>query len=139
MITNQERTRIFERGKPKTLWEGEPMLGSAYGEDEIEAAIAAMRDSMDVSRGFGGAYIKDFETAFAAYIGTKHAVALNSAGPGLDMAMQYLKLEPGDEVIVPALNFAASPMAVAGALLWRGGVETSGHDLDVIQQRLESL
>jgi len=115
MIAKEQRQKIFSRGKPKTLWEGEPMLGSAYGEDEVEAAVAAMRDSMEISRGFGGTYIKDFETAFAAYIGTKHAVALNSAGPGLDMAMHYLKLEPGDEVIVPAVNFFAAPMAVIGA------------------------
>ncbi len=115
MISHEERQKIFQRGKPKTLWEGEPMLGSSYGEEEIAAAVAAMRDSMDVSRGFGGQPIREFETAFAAYIGTKHAVAVNSAGPGLDMAMRFLKLEPGDEVIVPALNFVAAPMAVIGA------------------------
>ncbi len=132
MITKEQRQEIFSRGKPKTLWEGEPMLGSAYGEDEVEAAAAAMRDSMEVSRGFGGGLIKDFEAAFAAYIGTKHAVALNSAGPGLDMAMQYLGLEPGDEVIVPALNFAASPMAVIGAggqIVW-GEVDPRTFQLD---------
>ena len=47
--------------------------------DAILTAAAAMRDSMEVSRGFGGGLIKDFEVAFAAYVGTKHAVALNSA------------------------------------------------------------
>lgn len=32
----------------------------------------------------------------------------------------------------------AVPMTIAGAMLWRGGVETSGHELEAIQQRFES-
>ena len=116
MIAPEERQRIFKRGKPKTLWEGEPRLGSIYGEEEVEAAAEAIRDSFDVSKGFSGEpTIGNFEKAFAAYAGTKHAIAVNSAGPGLDMMMRYLALEPGDEVIVPAINFMASPLAVVGA------------------------
>ncbi|HNR36296.1 MAG TPA: DegT/DnrJ/EryC1/StrS family aminotransferase [Candidatus Hydrogenedentes bacterium] len=132
MMTREARQAIFKRGKPKTLWEGEPMLGSIYGEEEIEAVVEAIRDSMEVSRGFGGQKIAEFETAFAQYIGTKHAIAVNSAGPGLDMAMRYLKLEPGDEVIVPAINFVASPMAVIGAggqVIW-GEVNPKTLQLD---------
>ena len=130
MISREKRQEIFKRGKPKTLWEGEPRLGSIYGEEEVEAAVAAIRDSMDVSKGFS--YGSEFEEAFAAYVGTKHAVAVNSAGPGLDMAMRYLNLEPGDEVIVPALNFVASPMAVMGAggqVIW-GEVDPRTLQLD---------
>jgi putative MFS transporter len=33
----------------------------------------------------------------------------------------------------------AVPMTVSGVMLWRGGVETSGHELEAIQQRLQSL
>jgi dTDP-4-amino-4,6-dideoxygalactose transaminase len=54
-------------------------------------------------------------------MGTRHAVALNSAGPGLDMAMRYLDLQPGDEVIVPAINFVAAPLSVmiaGGQIVW---------------------
>ncbi len=114
MISREERQEILKR-KPHTLWEGEPRLGSAYGEDEIEAAVAAMRDSQDVGRGFSGPQIPAFEKAFAEYVGVKHAVALNNAGPGLDIAMRWINLQPGDEVIVPAINFVASGLAVAGA------------------------
>lgn len=117
MMTSAEKKDILKRGKPKTLWEGEPHLGSIYGEEEVEAAVAAIRDSFDVTRGFGFSAppIPDFEAAFAQYVDTKHAIAINSAGPGLDMAMRYLDLQPGDEVIVPAVNFVAAPLAVVGA------------------------
>lgn len=140
MITREQRQQIFARGRPKTLWQGEPLLGSIYGEEEVEAAVAAIRESMDVSKGFTGPQIGEFEQAFAAYVGTKHAVAVNSAGPGLDMAMRYLKLEPGDEVIVPAVNFVAAPMAVIGAggqVVW-GEVDPRTFQLDPndVEQRI---
>lgn len=122
MISKERREEIFRRGRPATLWEGEPALGSCYDEDEVAAVVAAIRDSTDVSRGFmDGKAIRAFEEAFAAYTGTAHAVALNSAGPGLDLAMKYLNLEPGDEVIVPAINFVAAPMSIVqagGRIIW---------------------
>ncbi|MCP4645424.1 MAG: DegT/DnrJ/EryC1/StrS family aminotransferase [bacterium] len=134
MITSERRKEIFDQGRPETLWEGEPLLGSSYGEEEIEAAVAAMRDSMDPSKGFGftASPIPEFEQAFADHAGTKHAVAINSAGPGLDMTMRFLKLQPGDEVIVPAVNFVAAPLAVVGAggqIVW-GEVDPHTLQLD---------
>ncbi len=134
MLSAARRTEIRKKGRPATLWEGEPLLGSIYGEEEIAAAVEAMRTAMEPTRGFGftAPEIVAFEAAFAAYAGTKHAVALNSAGPGLDMAMRYLKLQPGDEVIVPAINFVASPMAVMGAggqVVW-GEVDPRTLQLD---------
>ena len=137
-----EKTREILKREAEKRWEGEPLLGSIYGEEEIEAAVAAMRDSMDVTKGFGfsSAPIVEFEQAFAAYMGTKHAVSVNSAGPGLDMAMRYLELEPGDEVIVPAVNFVAAPLAVIGAggqVVW-GEVDPETFQLDPndVEQRI---
>ena len=117
MIDRDERRQILCRPKPDPPWMGEPLLGSIYGEEEIEAAVTAIRESMSPNVGFGfsASPIPDFERAFADYVGAQHAVAINSAGPGLDMIMRLLQLEPGDEVIVPAINFAAAPLAVIGA------------------------
>ena len=117
MLTTAERMRLLRHGRPSAAWEGEPKLGGIYGEEEIEAAVAAMRRASNIHEGFGfsGYPIPEFEEAFATHMGTYHAVAVNSAGPGLDMAMKYLALEPGDEVIVQAINFVAAPLAVMGA------------------------
>ncbi|HOZ45354.1 MAG TPA: DegT/DnrJ/EryC1/StrS family aminotransferase [Candidatus Hydrogenedentes bacterium] len=134
MIPAEQRRDILKRGKPEVAWSGEPLLGSVYGEEEVDAAVGAIRESMDVTKGFGftASSIQAFEQAFANYIGTKHAIAINSAGPGLDMAMRYLRLEPGDEVIVPAVNFVAAPLAVIGAggqVVW-GEVDSKTFQLD---------
>lgn len=123
MIDKKQRQEILERSKTRVLWEGEPLLGGTYGEEEVEAAVGAIRNAMKLSEGFGfsGEPIPTFEKAFAEYIGVAHAVAVNSAGPGMDMALRYLKLQPGDEVIVPAINFFAAPMSVVqagGQIVW---------------------
>lgn len=132
MLDADVRRDILARGQTEVPWQGEPLLGSIYGEEEIEAAVAAIRDSMDITKGFGFTcqHILDFEAAFAQYAGVKHAIAINSAGPGLDMAMRYLQLAPGDEVIVPAINFMAAPLAVMGA---GGQVVWADVDPDTLQ------
>ena len=116
MMTNSEIEKALAT-PTEIKWAGEPLLGSIYGEEEIEACVAAIRDSMDITKGFGFSAqpIRDFEAEFAKYVGTKYAAAVNSCGPGLDLVMRYLNLQPGDEVIVPCINFVAAPLSVIGA------------------------
>jgi len=115
-VKERRRKEVLARGRPGPKWQGEPLLGGWYTEEEIEAATRAIRDSMDPTVGFGFICqeIEEFEAAFAEYCRTVYAVSINGAGTGLDMAMVCLDLEPGDEVIVPAINFRAAPMAVVG-------------------------
>ena len=116
MIEPNRRREILGRGKPPVPFKGEPALGGWYTEEEVEAAVKAIRDSMDWSVGFGFIIqeINDFEEAFARYCGTAFAVSVVTASVGLDMAVMALDLEPGDEVICPAVNFKASHMAILG-------------------------
>jgi len=115
-VTERQRKAARELGKPERPFGGEPQLGAWYTEAEIEAAVKAIRDSMDWRIGFGFMVdeILEFERAFAEYCGTEFAVSLSTASVGLDMAMACLDLAPGDEVICPAINFRASPLAVLG-------------------------
>ena len=116
-MDESRRKEILARGRPGPYWPAEPMLGGWYTEEEIEAATKAIRDSMDpttVGFGFICPEILDFEAAFAEYCGAAEAISINGAGTGLDMAIMCLDLEPGDEVIVPAINFRAAAQAVIG-------------------------
>ena len=112
---DQEKARA--RGGLSREWQAEPMLGGWYTEEEIDAVVKAIRSSMDPAVGFGFFCdeILEFEQKFAEYIGTRYALSVTSAGTGLDVAVKALDLEPGDEVIVPAMNFRAAPYAVLGA------------------------
>lgn len=110
------RQELLTNCKPETLWPGEPLLGGWYTEEEIDAAVASIRSSMDWRVGFGFIVeeILELERAFAEYCGVKECVTINGACTGLDMAMMCLNLEPGDEVIAPSINFRAAPMAIIG-------------------------
>src|SRR5712691_11388090 len=74
----------------------------------IEAVLAS---GMHV----GGAEIDTLEWELAAYVGTRHAVALNSGTDALIFAIIAAGIEPGDEVITPPNSFVASTAAIAWA------------------------
>jgi perosamine synthetase len=61
--------------------------------------------------------LAEFEQAFAEYIGTKRAVAVNSGTSGLFLCMLALGIGPGDEVITTPFTFIASATSImmAGA------------------------
>jgi dTDP-4-amino-4,6-dideoxygalactose transaminase len=59
-----------------------------------------------------GPRIQAFEAAFAAHLGVRHAVALSSGTAALHLAYLGAGVRPGDEVIVPAITFAATAAAV---------------------------
>ena len=64
-----------------------------------------------------GTYISEFENRFCKYIGTKQVVSTQSGTAALHMALYELKIGKDDEVIVPALTFAATvnPIFYVGA------------------------
>lgn len=55
-----------------------------------------------------GPHVDAFEREFAARAGTKYAAALSSGTAALHLAMRWLNLQPGDEVICSTLTFSAS-------------------------------
>jgi perosamine synthetase len=61
----------------------------------------------------GGPYVERFATAVARRVNRKHGLATASGTCALDLVLRALRLSPGDEVVVPALSFAAPASAVA--------------------------
>jgi len=60
----------------------------------------------------GGKKIKEFEKKFAQKIGTKFAVAFNSATSALHAAVVAINVKPGEEVIVPPYTFTSTATSV---------------------------
>lgn len=58
-----------------------------------------------------GPRVAAFEQEFAQAVGARHAVAVSSGTAALHAAMHMLDLQPGDEVIVPAMTFTATANA----------------------------
>jgi len=56
--------------------------------------------------------VEALEQEYAAFVGTRHALALGSGTASLHAAVAAAGCQPGDEVIVPALTFLASASAI---------------------------
>jgi perosamine synthetase len=82
-------------------------------EADIQAVIEALRHDFLT----GGPQIPAFEAELAACCAVTEAVVMSSGTAALHAACALLDLQPGDEVIVPAMTFAAT----ANAVLYCGG------------------
>jgi dTDP-4-amino-4,6-dideoxygalactose transaminase len=59
-------------------------------------------DSYESAYGAGAA--RQLEEEFAEYVGSWYAVAVNTGGMALQMALRALGVEPGDEVLFQAMK-----------------------------------
>src|SRR6202046_553177 len=77
-------------------------------------SIAAVADVFRSGQLASGPKVQAFEAALAAYLGSGRQVrVMTSATAGLEMALEVAGIGEGDEVIVPAMSFAASANVVA--------------------------
>lgn len=103
------------------------------GPPEItDADIGAVVDVLRTTQLSRGPAEARFEQRIAAYVGTRHAIAVNSGTSGLHLCVRALGLQAGDEVITTPYSFVAS----ANALLYEGvvpvfvDVNEAGLDID---------
>ena len=82
-------------------------------EDDIAAVVEVLRSDWLTT----GPHVSEFEAAFADRVGAQHAVAVSSGTAALHAAVFAAGIGSGDEVIVPALTFAAS----ANSVRYQGG------------------
>lgn len=79
-----------------------------------EASIAAVAEVFRSGQLASGPKVAAFEAALAAYLGGDRQVrVMTSATAGLEMALEIAGVGAGDEVIVPAMSFAASANVIA--------------------------
>ena len=74
------------------------------GPDLESAVINVLRSGHYVL----GEEVASFERDFAAYCGTRHAVAVNTGTSALHLALLAAGVGPGDEVITTPFTFAAT-------------------------------
>lgn len=90
---------------------GAPVRGAMlpYGHQCIDTSdIVAVNQALCSDWLTTGPKVREFEKAFAQFTGAAEAVAVNSGTAALHAAMDALGVGPGDEVIVPAMTFAAT-------------------------------
>ncbi len=108
-----ERLRLHQdhagpvRDKDRFLIFGSPDIR----EPEIDEVVDSLRHGWLGT----GPKVARFESDFQAYIGSGHAVAVNSCTAALHLSMLAAGLGPGDEVITSAMTFCATVNAIIHA------------------------
>ncbi len=85
-----------------------PFFRPSIGDAEIDAVVECMRSGWLTT----GPRTKEFEGAFAEFVGAKHAIAVNSCTAALHLALEAIGVQRGDFVLVPTMTFAATAEVV---------------------------
>ena len=106
----------------------------AYGkqkidEDDINSVVKVLKGDYLTT----GPIVSEFENSVAKYVGTKYAVAVSNGTAALHMACYAAGISEGDEVLVPAITFAAS----SNCVLYCGGkpvfidIDPKSYNIDI--------
>jgi dTDP-4-amino-4,6-dideoxygalactose transaminase len=113
-----------------------PFFRPDIGRAEIDEVVNVLRSGWLTT----GPMTERFEEEFAASIGGRHALAVNSCTAALHLAVNALALRPGEGVLVPTMTFASTAEVIryegAVPILVDCDLETGHLDLDAAQRLL---
>ena len=85
-----------------------PLAKPCIGREEERAVLTVLRSGV-LSM---GPKVEEFEEKFAAFVGTRYAIAVSSGTAGLHLALIAAGIGPRDEVITSPFSFVASSNAI---------------------------
>jgi len=85
-----------------------PFALPLIGEEEVQGVLECLRSGWLTT----GPKTRQFEKEFAAYVGARHALAVNSCTAALHLALEALGVGPGDEVITSPMTFTATAAVI---------------------------
>jgi dTDP-4-amino-4,6-dideoxygalactose transaminase len=116
-----------------------PFFRPHIGTEEINEVIDTLRSGWLTT----GPKVKQFEQQFAASVGARFAVAVNSCTAALHLAVEAIGLREGDAVLIPTMTFAAT----AEIILYKKAIPilvdcdptTGNMDLADAERKIERL
>lgn len=108
-----------------------PKVWPYYAPDEIQAVTDVLLSGK--VNYWTGQVSRQFEQAYAEYVGVKHAIAVANGTVALDLAWVALGIAQGDEVIVTSRTFLASVSSIvlAGATPIFADVDLDSQNITV--------
>jgi dTDP-4-amino-4,6-dideoxygalactose transaminase len=124
----EEKTNTLS-GHPKTMDQMKIPVAKPYlGKEEAQNAY----DTILTNWVTQGPRVQEFEEKFAAYTGSKFAVALSNCTTALHLAMIVAEIKAGDEVICPSMSYIATANSImyVGATPVFAEVESETYNID---------
>ncbi len=114
-----------------------PVNEPRLGPEELENVVDCIRTGWISS---AGRYLEKFEADWARACGVRHGVAVCNGTAALQISVEALRLEPGDEVILPTFTIISCAMAIvkAGAVpvVVDSDPRTWGMNVEAIADRI---
>ncbi len=85
-----------------------PFHRPSIGQEEIDGVTDVLKSKWLTT----GPVTHSFERAFAEYVNARYALAVNSCTAALQLALDAIRLESGDEVLLPSYTFTATAEVV---------------------------
>src|SRR5206468_8124464 len=92
---------------PSSIWK--VPLSDLQIDEEI---LGAVNDVVGSGWWSMGPRVEEFEAAFASFVDSRHAIAVSSGTAAIHLALLAAGCGPGDEVVLPSLNFVAAANVV---------------------------
>ena len=121
--------------KSRPQWLEVPISRTCLTDEEIESVLEPIRDGWLVQ----GKKVAEFEDIWSGFTNVEHSVAVTSCTSGLSLVLAALGINPGDEVIVPALTWVSTANVVEnlGAVVVFADINYETFNIDT--DRIESL
>src|SRR5215212_11252773 len=87
-----------------------------FNEEDVPELLGRLENIIRGGRLIFGENTREFEDSFRAFVGTEHAVTVNSCTTALEISMRYFNVK-GREVIVPTNTF----VSCVKAIMYAGG------------------
>lgn len=110
-----------------------PFSRPSIGEDAIESIAESIRSGWVAM----GPKVTQFEKTISEQLGSRYAIAMNSATAGLHSSVMAMGLGPGDEVITTPMTFASTVNAIILAGAKPVLVDIDRHSLNMDVNRIE--
>jgi len=109
-----------------------PPAGASHDEREIEAVLNVMQNNPTLEIGES---VATLETRIAQLLSKNHGVMVNSGSSSLRLAIDLLRLEPGDEIITSPMTFSTdiAPMVQSGIVPVFVDIEPNTYQIDATQ------
>ena len=99
----------------------------SVGNEELKSIKSVFKHSW---LGYGEK-VRDFEKKFSSFIGTKHAIGLNSCTAALHLALAVNNFKKNKKVLVPSVTFSASAASILYNNLQPVFVDVNQKDLNL--------